>query len=801
MIDLPPELSSLELPYYKPAMQPKEPLKLPWTNDDEFNRWVENPIWMRKAFTADKDHLNSVLMSKPIGDLLAAAYVKSIHNSVHKVGLSFLGSFTGPHRCQAAGDKVLMADGSWKNIEDVKFGDEVLSPQLDGSVISSKVTATSSHFAEEVYDVMEAKLSNKKLYTCSAEHPIPLIGEFRGRINGIRQKKKRVYKEFTAQHVSKLKSAEQSRLVTFSSPQVDFNKPDSDVNPYCLGLWIGDGHCSTTIRNSTTSHGFGMTTDDPEIIEAFKQGYPGEVNSIYKKKGTTAVTIRITTKPHGKFLSELKRLHLIGTDSGTKFIPKECMTSSVLYRTKLLAGLIDTDGTMPKHICCIEITTKSEQLSKDILDLVHSLGGNGRITKIKKGIKSIGFVGEYYCIRFAFKENKPLANEIQVKRKKERLLGYITRYEGTNRNHTNYDPRHISIKCIRTIPQAVYGFTLDSPSSLYITNDWLVTHNTGKSVSACLFGHYLDHSFWPNFEHRVIQSPYQFMTCMENIIKDEVIGASIVVDEAGTTFSAGDWYEKWMKTIQKFLQVCGLLKPIILFVAPNREFIVSGMRKLIVAEHHMKKYDKQFSRMSCYNVKYNFMKKGDPYFFRRPVIRIGGQTITLKHINVFEPPAWFVDRYKNLTESDKKSRLTAWTAEVQKIISNQEDEGEPDYDALIEEIWQKKEIYFGRLSRDGTQKMDQTQLEIHYKLKPKHAKYIVDRIERRLAENKAQQEDMRVLKAQRDEAAMQIEKEKRMKMLKRLPAEDLAQAGTEERKEQKEKMTEGLEEILSDLKD
>ena len=422
MIDLPPELASLELPQYRPAMEPKEKVKMPWTTEEEFTQWLENPVWLRRAFTADKDHLNSVLMSKPLGDLLAAAYIKSIRNSVHRVGLSFLGSFTGPHR-------------------------------------------------------------------------------------------------------------------------------------------------------------------------------------------------------------------------------------------------------------------------------------------------------------------------------------------------------------------------------------------TGKSVSACLFAHYLDPTFWPNFEHRVIQSPYQFMTCMENIIKDEIIGAAIVVDEAGTTFSSGDWYEKWMKTIQKFLQVCGLLKPIILFVAPNREFIVSGMRKLIVAEHHMKKYDKEFARMSCYNVKYNFMKKGDPYFFRRPVIRIGGQTITLKHINVFEPPAWFVNRYRNLTEPDKKSRLTAWTAEVQKIITNQEDEGEPDYDALIEEIWNKKEIFFGRLSRDGNQKVDQTQLEIQYNLKPKHAKYIAERIERRLAENAAQKEDMLLLKAQREEEKMNVERAKRMKALKNLPADDLAPAKTEERATQKETMAEGVEEILSDLKD
>ena len=107
----------------------------------------------------------------------------------------------------------------------------------------------------------------------------------------------------------------------------------------------------------------------------------------------------------------------------------------------------------------------------------------------------------------------------------------------------------------------------------------------------------------------------------------------------------------------------------------------------------------------------------------------------------------------------------------------------------------------GRINRDGIQKIDQTQVEVQYNLKPKHAKYIAERIERRLKEHKEQMEDIQILKTQKQEEAMKVEKEKRMKMLKRLPAEDLAPPGTEERKEQKEVMSDELENILSDLKD
>ena len=45
---------------------------------------------------------------------------------------------SGMGKCQTKGSKVLMANGSWKNIEDIKNGDEVISPQEDGSFIFSK---------------------------------------------------------------------------------------------------------------------------------------------------------------------------------------------------------------------------------------------------------------------------------------------------------------------------------------------------------------------------------------------------------------------------------------------------------------------------------------------------------------------------------------------------------------------------------------------------------------------------------------------------------------------------------------
>lgn len=79
----------------------------------------------------------------------------------------------GAERCQPAGSKVLMANGTWKSIENVKVGDEVISPQEDGSSNFAKVIKTAEWDCDEIYDVLDE--NKNRLYSCSYNHRIPLV--------------------------------------------------------------------------------------------------------------------------------------------------------------------------------------------------------------------------------------------------------------------------------------------------------------------------------------------------------------------------------------------------------------------------------------------------------------------------------------------------------------------------------------------------------------------------------------------------------------------------------------------------
>jgi phosphate starvation-inducible protein PhoH and related proteins len=74
----------------------------------------------------------------------------------------------------------------------------------------------------------------------------------------------------------------------------------------------------------------------------------------------------------------LRGLGLAGTGSATKFIPGEFLHNSVDVRLAVLQGLLDSDGGPVRQkgrSCRIHYTTCSDRLRDDVMFLVRSLGG------------------------------------------------------------------------------------------------------------------------------------------------------------------------------------------------------------------------------------------------------------------------------------------------------------------------------------------------------------------------------------------------------------------------------------------
>lgn len=157
-------------------------------------------------------------------------------------------------------------------------------------------------------------------------------------------------------------------------PLIEYNEQPLPIDPYILGLWLGDGHSNHVC----------LTSIDTPIIEywvKYAEKYGLTITQNKNKERTTKTKENETSHlssysissnhqiHHNPVLIEFQKLFLINN----KHIPEIFLKNSIENRLKLLAGLIDTDGYLESD-STYEILQKSETLSNDIVTLATSLG-------------------------------------------------------------------------------------------------------------------------------------------------------------------------------------------------------------------------------------------------------------------------------------------------------------------------------------------------------------------------------------------------------------------------------------------
>lgn len=224
----------------------------------------------------------------------------------------------------------------------------------------------------------------------------------------------------------------------------------SDVlHPYLIGVLLGDG-CIT--NNITFTSG-----DDFIINKIMGLGY--EVHKLKSKYVYSVVNIK----------DLLVKIKLYGKKSSDKFIPEYLKYSTIENRIALINGLLDTDGYVDKRNHC-HYYTISEQLAKDVQFILWSLGFKVVITekigKYKKNNKIIE-CAKCYCL-YIQGNNKNILFSLPRKLNKinNKFNGGVS-IPGRVIESIKYAGKK-ECKCI----------TVDNPNGLYITDDFIVTHNS-----------------------------------------------------------------------------------------------------------------------------------------------------------------------------------------------------------------------------------------------------------------------------------------------------------------------------------
>ena len=248
----------------------------------------------------------------------------------------------------------VLVPGGYSEIGDLQVGDEVYTP-------SGKLTKVIGKYEHKDKELYEVKLNDGTSFKCDKDQifHVEIMGH-----EGSHGVHNMVFAELEAYL---RKYPKRYATIPYCDP-IEFDAAELPVDPYFLGLLIGDG--------CVTSSPPALTNVDPDIIT----GVHKLVIEQYENMGMNfddRATYKFVNNGEGKknpLTEQLRELGIYGHDSYTKFIPAIYKRGSIEQRMELLRGLMDSDGYIMKtgHT---SYCTCSKQLADDVVEIIRSLGG------------------------------------------------------------------------------------------------------------------------------------------------------------------------------------------------------------------------------------------------------------------------------------------------------------------------------------------------------------------------------------------------------------------------------------------
>ena len=279
-----------------------------------------------------------------------------------------------------------MFDGSVKNIEDIVVGDKLMG--IDSTPRTVKALARGKEKLYEI-DYGQGKM------TVTGEHTLSLKVCSRGLDSKDGKFKYNLTHPTTGEHYAvgdifnitvndylKTSNNFRRRAKLWRTP-IEYPWQNTLIDPYLLGLWLGDGTSQTTefttmdkeIKMYLYLSAKGL--DENIFKRVDRKNYHGKANTyrissflVNGKNPNIKYCYRKTHRTTNWLLKRLQHYNLVNN----KHIPNEYLYNNSEVRKALLAGIIDTDGYMGKSGIEYEISMKDTQLVRDVINLCQSLG-------------------------------------------------------------------------------------------------------------------------------------------------------------------------------------------------------------------------------------------------------------------------------------------------------------------------------------------------------------------------------------------------------------------------------------------
>jgi ATP-dependent Lon protease len=424
---------------------------LPWSKS------TQDKIDVEEAKTIlDEDHYG---LKKPKERILEFLAVRKLKPERKGSILCFSGP-PGVGKAQPLDAKVLTPNG-FKLMGDVAIGDQVLTPSGD-------VANIIGIFPQGEKDIYRVGFSDNVVTECCKEHLWKVATR-----DDRRQNKIRITSLEDMVGNLYVENGTRKNYSIDTIINIDMNS-EVELDPYVVGTLLSEGQCKKVI----------ISNGDSDIIEEIERSLPDDCclrkysdydYCIVKKDHNPANNIN-TSNNRSSVDDFIRNAGLKDCLSNNKFIPIEYKTSSFKNRERLLQGIFDGDGSPDGDSCAVEWSSASYIFAMDVMEVVQSLGGQaiysrGEAFYTYKGEKLQGqdrhrlrIVLPSSVIPFLCRRKRNIYSEnLGRKRDLKRYISDIT-FVGKK-----------EAQCI----------LIDHPDHLYITDNYIITHNTslGKSIA------------------------------------------------------------------------------------------------------------------------------------------------------------------------------------------------------------------------------------------------------------------------------------------------------------------------------
>jgi hypothetical protein len=372
----------------------------------------------------------------------------------------------GLGKAQPLDSKILTPDG-WKCMGDINVGDTVIDE-------SGKGVRVMGVFPQGKKDVFRVRFSDDSSTECCDEH----LWQVNTACRKNRGNKPFVFplREIVRLGLTRRNGKNGIRnnwYIPIASPTEFSRSGDLDiVPPYIMGILLGDGGLSC--------QRLGFSSADQDILDKALKLMPVG----WKFRKTSADLGYELCFPGANQINPVhalfRRHGLKGKMTYEKHIPKSYLFAPVRDRMELLRGLMDTDGTvgLGERGNVAQFCTSSKHLRDGMVFLCRSLGGVAHVSskipfyKDKDGNKVI--CRRAWIITLALPSG---VHPFSLARKNELYPNERGKYE----------PIRAIVSVKKVGNKLCQCICVDNESGLYITDDFIVTHNSLQAIATAMY--------------------------------------------------------------------------------------------------------------------------------------------------------------------------------------------------------------------------------------------------------------------------------------------------------------------------